>query len=316
MIDQLLTEKLRPKEVKHMILPNRIRVLFEGKGLNQNILLAGSPGCGKTTLAKILSRDLPHIFINVSDESSVETIRTKINDFCSTISILDGKSSKKVVVLDEFDGASDQFYKALRGTIEKFAGNTRFIATCNWINKVPEAIQSRFEVINFDPINQDEEDFVKNEWKGMIRLILTKLGISIDDDSLDEFEKEYFPDLRSALNRIQSWQIEGISAVDSSKIKDSAWSYEDLYQMIFKSKDPVSNYQVIVGQYSSKVDDVMAALGEEFINWIIKNKQDQAKIIPGIIVLVAEHQAQRTQVIDPVVSLLALIFKIQKLTDN
>jgi replication factor C small subunit len=299
-----------------MILPNRIRVLFEGKGLNQNILLAGSPGCGKTTLAKILSRDLPHIFINVSDESSVETIRTKINDFCSTISILDGKSSKKVVVLDEFDGASDQFYKALRGTIEKFAGNTRFIATCNWINKVPEAIQSRFEVINFDPINQDEEDFVKNEWKGRIRLILTKLGISIDDDSLDEFEKEYFPDLRSALNRIQSWQIEGISAVDSSKIKDSAWSYEDLYQMIFKSKDPVSNYQVIVGQYSSKVDDVMAALGEEFINWIIKNKQDQAKIIPGIIVLVAEHQAQRTQVIDPVVSLLALIFKIQKLTDN
>lgn len=316
MIDQLLTEKLRPKEVKHMILPNRIRVLFEGKGLNQNILLAGSPGCGKTTLAKILSKDLPHIFINVSDESSVETIRTKINDFCSTISILDGKSSKKVVVLDEFDGASDQFYKALRGTIEKFAGNTRFIATCNWINKVPEAIQSRFEVINFDPINQDEEDFVKNEWKGRIRLILTKLGISIDDDSLDEFEKEYFPDLRSALNRIQSWQIEGISAVDSSKIKDSAWSYEDLYQMIFKSKDPVSNYQVIVGQYSSKVDDVMAALGEEFINWIIKNKQDQAKIIPGIIVLVAEHQAQRTQVIDPVVSLLALIFKIQKLTDN
>ena len=316
MIDQLLTEKLRPKEVKHMILPNRIRVLFEGKGLNQNILLAGSPGCGKTTLAKFLSRDLPHIFINVSDESSVETIRTKINDFCSTISILDGKSSKKVVVLDEFDGASDQFYKALRGTIEKFAGNTRFIATCNWINKVPEAIQSRFEVINFDPINQDEEDFVKNEWKGRIRLILTKLGISIDDDSLDEFEKEYFPDLRSALNRIQSWQIEGISAVDSSKIKDSAWSYEDLYQMIFKSKDPVSNYQVIVGQYSSKVDDVMAALGEEFINWIIKNKQDQAKIIPGIIVLVAEHQAQRTQVIDPVVSLLALIFKIQKLTEN
>jgi DNA polymerase III delta prime subunit len=316
MIDQLLTEKLRPKEVKHMILPNRIRVLFEGKGLNQNILLAGSPGCGKTTLAKILSKDLPHIFINVSDESSVETIRTKINDFCSTISILDGKSSKKVVVLDEFDGASDQFYKALRGTIEKFAGNTRFIATCNWINKVPEAIQSRFEVINFDPINQEEEDFVKNEWKARIRLILSKLGISIDDSSLDEFEKEYFPDLRSALNRIQSWQIEGIASVDSSKIKDSAWSYEDLYQMIFKSKDPVLNYQVIVGQYSSKVDDVMTALGEEYINWIIKNKQDQAKIIPGVVVLVAEHQAQRTQVIDPVVSLLALIFKIQKLTDN
>jgi replication factor C small subunit len=315
MIDQLLTEKLRPKEIRHMILPKRIRSLFENKGINHNVLLTGSPGCGKTTLAKILSNGSPHIFINVSDESSVETIRTKINDFCSTISILDGKSSKKVVVLDEFDGASEQFYKALRGTIEKFAANTRFVATCNWINKVPEAIQSRFEVISFDPISQEEEDYVKNEWRSRIKLILQKLKIEIDEDSLDEFEKEYFPDLRSSLNRIQSWVIEGVDKIDSSRINDSGWSYEDIYRMIFESKDPVKNYQAIVGQYSSKVDDVMTALGEEFINWIIKNKSSYAVIIPGVIVLVAEHQAQRQVVIDPVVSLLSLIFKIQKLIE-
>jgi len=315
MIDQLLTEKLRPKEIRHMILPNRIRALFEDKGLNHNVLLAGSPGCGKTTLAKILSKGMPHIFINVSDESSVETIRTKINDFCSTISIMDGKSSKKVVVLDEFDGASDQFYKALRGTIEKFAANTRFVATCNWLNKVPEAIQSRFEVINFDPVNQEEEDQLKNEWKDRIRLILGKLGISIDDESLNEFEKEYFPDLRSSLNRIQSWVIEGTKSIDVSRIKDSAWSYEELYNLIFDSKDPAKNYQIIVGQYSSKVDDVMVAMGEEFINWVIKNKSTYAKIIPAVAVLVAQHQAQRQVVIDPVVSLLSLIFSIQKLID-
>jgi DNA polymerase III delta prime subunit len=298
-----------------MILPDRIRVLFEDKGLNHNVLLSGSPGCGKTTLAKILSKDLPHLFINVSDESSVDTIRTKINDFCSTISILDGKSSKKVVVLDEFDGASDQFYKALRGTIEKFAGNTRFVATCNWLNKVPEAIQSRFEVINFDPVNQAEEDKIRNEWRSRINLILGKLGIKIDEASLDEFEKEYFPDLRSSLNRIQTWVIEGVKEIDISRVRDSSWSYEDLYRMIFESKDPVANYQVIVGQYSTKIDDVMTALGEEFINWIIKNKSSHVKIIPGVIVEVAHHQAQRQVVIDPVVSLLSLIFKIQKLVD-
>jgi len=298
-----------------MILPPRIRSLFENKGLNHNVLLAGSPGCGKTTLAKILAKDLPHIFINVSDESSVDTIRNKINDFCSNISVLDGKSSKKVVILDEFDGASDQFYKALRGTIEKFAGNTRFVATCNWINKVPEAIQSRFEVINFDPSNSEEEEMIKEEWRSRVNLILGKLGITIDQESLVAFEKEYFPDFRSALNRIQSWTIEGISKIDLSKVKEANWSYEDLYKMIVESKDPVKNYQIIVGQYSSKVDDVMTSLGEEFINWIVKNHPDKTKIIPAVVVLVASHQAQRIAVIDPVVSLLSLFYQIQKLID-
>jgi DNA polymerase III delta prime subunit len=315
MIQDLLTEKLRPKEIRHMILPPRIRSLFENKGLNHNVLLAGSPGCGKTTLAKILAKDLPHIFINVSDESSVDTIRNKINDFCSNISVLDGKSSKKVVILDEFDGASDQFYKALRGTIEKFAGNTRFVATCNWINKVPEAIQSRFEVINFDPSNPEEEEMIKDEWRSRVNLILGKLGITIDQESLVAFEKEYFPDFRSALNRIQSWTIEGITKIDLSKVKEANWSYEDLYKMIVESKDPVKNYQTIVGQYSTKVDDVMTSLGEEFINWIVKNHPDKTKIIPAVVVLVASHQAQRIAVIDPVVSLLSLFYQIQKLID-
>lgn len=314
MIQELLTEKLRPKELRHMILPSRISKLFEG-GLGHNVLLSGPPGCGKTTLAKILAAGYPSIFINVSDESSVETIRVKINDFCSTISVMDGKASKKIVILDEFDGASDQFYKALRGTVEKFASNARFIATCNYINKVPDAIQSRFELIDFNPVSTEEENALKTEWNKRVGLILGKIGITIDDESLNEFQKSYYPDFRSALNKVQTWMIEGVKVIDTAKINELGWSYENLYNLITTSKDPVKNYQTIVGEYQGKVDEVMSALGEEFINWIINNKPELKKIIPAVIVLVADHQSQRTQVIDPMVSLLSLVFQIQKLTD-
>lgn len=312
MIKALLTEKLRPKEMKHMILPARIKDVFEN-GVQQNVLLSGSPGSGKTSTAKILCSKHPHLFINVSDESSVETVRTKINDFCSTISIMDGQNAMKVVVLDEFDGASDQFYKALRGTIEKFAKNTRFIATCNWLNKIPEAIQSRFEVFVFDPIDKEEEDDIKNQWKSRIGLILSKLEIQISESSLDNFAKKYFPDMRSALNTIQRWDIQGLKNIDDKNISDAAWNFEELYSMLVNENDSVKNYQTIVGQYSASVDDVMGALGGEFIQWVIEKHPGLSSIIPGTIILVAQHQAQKNQVIDPVVSLLSLFFSIQKL---
>jgi replication factor C small subunit len=210
------------------------------------------------------------------------------------------------------DGASDQFYKALRGTMEKFSSNTRFIGTCNWLNKVPEAVQSRFEVINFDPSNQEEENLMRGEWMNRIKLILGKLGISIDDDGLSEFTKIYFPDFRSALNKIQSLKIAGVSEINAKNIKDFGWSYEELYNMLVGSPDPVKNYQFIVSNYSGKVDEVMASLGGEFIEWLTSRYPDKAKAIPQIVVETASHQAQRNLVIDPVVSLLSLVFTIQK----
>jgi DNA polymerase III delta prime subunit len=219
------------------------------------------------------------------------------------------------IVTHNCDGASDQFYKALRGTIEKFASNTRFVATCNYINKIPDAIQSRFELIDFNPIDSAEENSLKDEWKNRVNMILTKIGISIDEDSLETFQKNYYPDFRSALNRIQTWMLEGVKEVDSQKIKEFGWSYEDLYKMIVDSKDPVKNYQILVGEYSGKVDEIMSSLGNEFIDWIVENKPELLRIIPGVIVLVANHQSQRSQVIDPMVSLLSLFFSIQKLIE-
>lgn len=315
MIQELLTEKLRPKELKHMILPQRIKNSFEG-GLQQNVLLSGSPGSGKTSMAKILMRNNPHIFINVSDESSVETIRTKIHDFCSTVSIMDGENQTKIVILDEFDGASEQFYKALRGTIEKYAKGTRFVATCNYLNKIPEAIRSRFELYDFDPINKEEESEIQTQWKERVSKILSALQIRYDDKNLDLFTKRYFPDMRSALNTIQRWSIDGINDLTESKINEVLWDHEEIFELIFSKPDPVKNYQLIVGQYSSKTEEIMSSLSSDFIRWIQEKKPQSSNLIPGIIITVAKYQAERNLVIDPVVSLLALVFSIQQMANK
>jgi DNA polymerase III delta prime subunit len=312
MIQELLTEKLRPKELKHMILPQRIKGSFEN-GLQQNVLLAGSPGSGKTSMAKILIKNHPYIFINVSDESSVETIRTKVHDFCSTVSILDGENHIKIVVLDEFDGASEQFYKALRGTIEKYAKTTRFVATCNYLSKIPDAIKSRFEVYDFDPVNKEEENEIKIEWQERVSKILSLMEINHDEKSLDLFTKKYFPDMRSALNTIQRWQIDGVTDLTESKINEITFDHEEIFNMILSKPDSIANYQYIVGQYSGRVDEVMASLSSDFIKWLEEKNPSKLNLIPATIITVARYQSQRSQVIDPIVSLLALIFELQQM---
>jgi len=310
MIKELLTEKLRPKELKHMILPQRIKGSFEN-GLQQNVLLAGSPGSGKTSMAKILIKDHPYIFINVSDESSVETIRTKVHDFCSTVSILNGENQTKIVVLDEFDGASDQFYKALRGTIEKYAKTTRFVATCNYISKIPDAIKSRFEVYDFDPASKEEEAEIQTQWQERISKILSAMEIAHNSRTLELFTKKYFPDMRSALNTIQRWNIDGVTDLTEQKINEALFDHEDLFNLIMSSPDPLKNYQYIIGHYSGKVDEAMASLDSEFINWLTEKHPSKLSLIPNIIILSAKHQAERSQVIDPITSLLALVFSLQ-----
>ena len=316
MIQALFTEKYRPKNLEDLILPERVMSKFKD-GLTQNMLLAGSPGTGKTSTAKAIVNQfgLPYLYINASTDTSVDVIRTRITDFCSTMSILDDQGKFKVVILDEVDGVSDQFFKALRATMEQFASNSRFIATCNYVNKIPDPILSRFEVINFD-FDKSEENELTKKYIRRVYEICGKEGMTIEKPALVEFVKRNFPDLRSTLNKLQGYKTQGTQNITLDDVKKFNSVYKDMFDLIFNQMDPVTNYKYIVGEYSNRVDDVLQTLGQEFIEYIQTEKPQNARHIPQIAICVAEHQAQRTLVIDPVITLLSCTYKIQEIVRN
>ena len=310
-LNQLFTEKYRPKNLQDLILPDRVMSKFKD-GLVQNMLFAGSPGTGKTSCAKAIVNqfNLPYLYINASTDTSVDVIRTRIIDFCSTVSIMDAPGSFKVVILDEVDGVSDQFFKALRATMEQFASNSRFIATCNYINKLPDPILSRFEVINFD-FDKEEESELTKKYIRRVYEICNQEDMSIEKEALVEFVRRNFPDPRSTLNKLQGYKTQGTKNITVEDVKKFNSVYKDVFELIFNESDPAKNYQLLVSNYSNRVDDVLQSLGEDFVEYIKQEQLQSVKHIPQVIISVAKHQAQRVHVIDPVITMLSCVYDIQ-----
>jgi DNA polymerase III delta prime subunit len=310
-LNQLFTEKYRPKNLEELILPDAVMNKFKD-GLVQNMLFAGSPGTGKTSCAKAVVNqfELPYLYINASTDTSVDVIRTRIIDFCSTVSIMDKPGTFKVVILDEVDGVSDQFFKALRATMEQFASNSRFIATCNYINKLPDPILSRFEVINFD-FDKEEETELTKKYIRRVYEICKNEDMSIEKDALVEFVRRNFPDLRTTLNKLQGYKTQGTTNITVQDVKRFNSVYKDVFELVFNETDPAKNYQMLVSNYSNRVDDVLQTLGAEFVEYIQQEQLQSVKHIPQIIISVAKHQQQRVHVIDPVITMLSCIYEIQ-----
>lgn len=269
-----------------------------------------------TSTAKVLAQNYPHLYINCSDETGVDIVREKISKYCSTISVFDGVESLKVVILDEIDGVSDQFFKALKGNIEKFAEQARFIATSNFINKIPEAIISRFSCINYDYLDKEEEEYVFNEQVKRISAVLDKLGIQFTLDGVEELVKRSFPDMRKLFNKVQTMQISGVKILSKDIILKTEWSFEDIFKICVSSPDPYHNYIFLINQYGNRVEEVLDSLGSEFPKWLKEKYPNKIKLLPNIIIEVASHQAQRVNVIDPAISMLSCVYKIQQILQD
>lgn len=209
--EYLWSEKYRPRRIADCVLPEDMRKTFEdtlAAGQMQNMLLAGGPGVGKTTVAKALCDEMgaDWIIINCSEDGNIDTLRTRIREFASSVSFTGGN---KVVILDEFDYSNPQSMQpALRGFMEEFSKNCRFILTCNYKNRIIQPLHSRCTVIDFK-IPSSEKAKMAAQMHKRVCSILDKEGIEHDAKVVAELVMRRFPDFRRLINDLQKYALGG-----------------------------------------------------------------------------------------------------------
>ncbi len=206
-------EKYRPKKISDCILPTNIKKTFQDfldKGEVPNLLLAGPPGCGKTTVAKALCEELgaDYYVINGSDEGRfLETVRVNAKNFASTLS-LQASAKHKVVIIDEADNTTPDVQLCLRAFTEEFIGNCRFIFTCNYKNKIISPLHSRCAVIDFSIKGRDRQELAASFF-ARIKEILVLEKVESEPKVLAELINKHFPDWRRVLNELQRYSAGG-----------------------------------------------------------------------------------------------------------
>jgi replication-associated recombination protein RarA len=331
--EKLFWEKFRPNTIKPekgkipIILLPRIRKLVENN-LELNYMFHGTGGLGKSSLAKILSKDLDTLTINCSQQETrgIGVIDSLISDHIKnyTISFKNKRKSgdpygQKCVILEEFNKATPDMRAALRFFIEEHS-HVRFIATLNEYNKInrsddDKALLSRFNIINFDPETQDEISYLKKQLLNYLRAISKAVNFEIDDKILNEIINRTFPNFRSAVQLLQEITLSG--DFDSYLEKKEHLNL-DVYTFIMNGENKTNqNFFYVVDNFPrEKTEDLLNILSRPFFKYLVENYEEIIfKNGFKILDLMKEFNAEYTTTIDPEMHLITYIGKIKELVN-
>jgi DNA polymerase III delta prime subunit len=303
--DQFLwVEKYRPQKIDDCVLPESLKDTFKqyiAQGELPHFLLSGTAGVGKTTVAKALCNEIgaEYIMINGSEESGIDTLRTKIKGFASTVSLTD---SPKIVIIDEADYLqANSTQPALRSFIEEFSANCRFIFTCNFKNRILEAIHSRCACIDFKIDNKDKQALLGLFFKRATQ-ILKQENVDFDQKVVAELITKHFPDYRRVLNELQRYSVSG--KIDSGILVNmSQESFKDLINMM-KEKD-FTNVRKWVGKNS---DSDTVALFRELYDTSVTYMAPES--IPQLVLILADYQYKAAFVADHELNIMAALTEV------
>ena len=304
MENYLWVEKYRPSTIEECVSPQSIKNSFSDivkSGESQNLLLSGSAGCGKTTIAKALCNELDadYIMINCSEDGNIDTLRTKIRNFASTISLSD---AKKVVILDEFDYSNAQSTQpALRGFIEEFSKNCRFILTCNFKNRIIQPLHSRCTNVDFK-IAKADRPHLAMQLMGNIKKILDAEDVTYDEKVLAELISKYFPDFRRIINELQRYSVSGtidvgiLANIGDVQIKDL---------ISFMKKKEFTNVRKWV---IDSIDNDPAVIFRKIYDGLYEHFAPQS--IPQAVMVLADYQYKSAFVADQEINLTACLTEL------
>ena len=303
--DQFLwVEKYRPQKIDDCVLPESLKETFKqyvSQGELPHFLLSGTAGIGKTTVAKALCNEInaDYIMINGSEESGIDTLRTKIKGFASTVSLTD---SPKIIIIDEADYLqANSTQPALRSFIEEFSANCRFIFTCNFKNRILEAIHSRCACIDFKIDAKDKQVLLGQFFKRASQ-ILKQENVEFDQKVVAELITKHFPDYRRVLNELQRYSVSG--KIDSGILVNmSQESFKDLIKLM-KEKD-FTNVRKWVGKNS---DSDTVALFRELYDTSVTYMV--AESIPSLVLVLADYQYKAAFVADHELNIMAALTEI------